>query len=112
MEEVLKRLREGGLDQNPRLLRRVVCSKCGRAGKRFLDYLKEGSFEVGKTERITVAHPGIYSLYRFEEEDVTQIVVKARCEACGHKEAISDPILTVEYLKGICKFRGPGITYA
>ncbi|MBS7622932.1 hypothetical protein KEJ39_04555 [Candidatus Bathyarchaeota archaeon] len=108
----MKRLREGGLDQNPRLLRRVVCSKCRRRGKRFLDYLKEGSFEVGKTERIMVAHPGIYSLYRFEEEEVTQIIIKTQCEACGHRETVSDPILTVEYLTGICKYRGPGITYA
>ena len=111
MEEVMRRLREGALDQNPRLCRKVVCPKCGRAGKRFIDYLREGSFEVGKTERITVAHPGVLSLFRFEEENVTPIYVRSLCEGCGHREVLSDPILTVEYLTGICKYRESRITY-
>ena len=111
MEEVMGELQKGLLDQNPRLCRRIICSKCGNRARRFIDYLREGRYEVGKTEKITVAEPGQYVLFKYEEEAATPILIKTVCEKCGHQDVVSDPILTVEYLTAICKCRKPSITY-
>jgi len=111
MEEMQKELQRGTLDKNPRLWRRVTCRKCGRTGKRLIDFLKEGLFVVGKTEKITVTQPGLYVLFRSEEETATPILIKTVCANCGNEEVISDPVLTVEYLTGICKCGKPRITY-
>lgn len=112
MEEVLSEVRKGSLDENPRLCKRIVCSRCGKTGKRLIDFLKEGHFEVGKSERINVIQPGQYALFNYEEETATAVSIRTVCQKCGHEEVVSDPILTVEYLIGICKCKKPRITYA
>jgi hypothetical protein len=112
MEEVLSEVRKGSLDENPRLCRRVICSKCAKTGKKLIDLLKEGHFEVGRSERISVIEPGQYALFKYEEETATTISIRSVCEKCGHEEVVSDPVLTLEYLTGICKCKKPRITYA
>lgn len=111
MEKVCDELRKESLARNPRLCKRVACSKCGHVGKRFIDYLRGNQFEVGKTEKILVAQPGQYALFTYDEESVTQVLIKVVCEECGHEEVVSDPVLTVEYLTEICKSTKPRITY-
>ncbi len=111
MEEILRELNKGSFDKNPRLSRTVVCSKCGMPGRRFIDLLRDGQFEVGQTQRITVTEPGQYALYKYEEENVTPVLLRLVCNRCGHQEAISDPILTVEYLITIYKCKKPGTMY-
>jgi len=112
LEEVLKELRKGSFDQNPRLCRRVACSKCGKTGKKLVDFLRDGHFEIGKIEKITVAEPGQYALFTYEEETFTPLLIRTVCEKCGHEEVVSDPVLTLEYLTGICKCKKPRITYS
>lgn len=111
MEKVLIELKKESFDRNPRLCRRVACSKCGHIGRRFLDFLRDNQFEVGKTEKILVAQPGQYALFTYDEETVTQVLIRVVCQKCGHEEVVSDPVLTVEYLTGICKCTRPRITY-
>ena len=111
MEEVLKEVKKGSLDDNPQLCRKTTCSKCGKAGKRLIDFLKQGQFEVGKTEHITVAEPGQYALLKYEEETATPVLIKIVCDNCGHEETVTDPVLTLEYLTGICRCTKPRITY-
>ncbi len=111
MEEILRELAKGSFDKNPRLCRRVICSKCGTPGKKFVDFLRDGQFEVGKMQRITVTEPGQYALYKYEEENATPILLKIVCDKCGQNEVISDPVLTVEYMTTICRSKKPRITY-
>jgi hypothetical protein len=113
MERIIEALKKGFFDQNPRLCRRVVCGKCGNAGKRIVDFLKIGQYEVAKTEQIVVRHAEFLQAYpyKYERLPVTPIEIKTVCEKCGHKEVVRDAVLTIEYLSGISERKEPRITY-
>jgi len=98
-EEISNEARKGTFDRSSRLNRRMVCEKCGCSGKRYIEYLKEGTFEVGQTERVLVAYPGQYYLLSYETEKVTPIFILVKCQRCGLEKKITDPVLTVEYLQ-------------
>jgi len=111
LEDILGQARKGALDRNPRLNRRPNCKKCGREAGRFIEYLKAGEFEIGSEERIAVVEPGYYSELMYREEKVTPIYIKMKCIACGCEDKITDPVLTLEYLRGIIKCGEPRVTY-
>ena len=108
-EEVTRYAKQGALDGNPRLLRRVACPKCGCAGRTFLDFLKSGEFEVGDRVSLVVTYPGGAYLYAYEQETATQIYLKTTCKKCGPEIKMTDPVLTVEYISGIVRLGKPGI---
>lgn len=98
-EEISNEARKGTFDRSPRLHHRMVCEKCGCSGKKYIEYLKEGKFEVGQAEQVLVAYPGQYYLLSYETEKVTPIFIAMKCERCGFEKKITDPVLTVEYLQ-------------
>ncbi len=102
-EEISAEAKKGSFDGNPRLQDRVVCDKCGCRGKRYLDYLKAGEFEVGKAETVLVSYPGYYYLYANETETITPIFVTVKCERCGFEKKVTDPALSIEYLQSFGK---------
>jgi len=110
-EEILSEARKGTFDLNPRLRRKVVCEKCGSSKREFIQYLKSGEFEVGSPQRVLVAQPGYYYALTYEEEAVTPIFITVKCEKCAVERKITDPVLTVEYLRGIARYKETSLTY-
>jgi len=108
-EEVARHVRQGALDRNPRLHRRVTCPKCGCVDRTFLEFLKRGEFEVGEKVSMVVSYPGGAYVYTYEQETITPIFLKTRCRKCGQDIKTTDPVLTVEYISGIVKRGEPGI---
>jgi len=72
-------------------------------GKRYIEYLKDGEFEIGQAERVLVAYPGHYYLLSYETETVTPIFIVVKCQRCGFEKKITDPVLTVEYLQSFAR---------
>lgn len=106
-EEISNEARKGTFDRVSRLNLRTICKKCGCSGKRYIECLKDGEFEIGQAERVLVAYPGQYYLLNYEAETATPIFVVMKCQRCGTESKITDPVLTVEYLRsfGIQKER-------
>ena len=106
-EEISDEAKKGTFDCSSRLRCRIVCEKCGFPARRYIEYLKLGEFEVGQAERILVAYPGQYYLLSYETETITPIFITLKCERCGFEKKITDPVLTVEYLKSSARHREP-----
>jgi len=102
-EEISNEARKGKFDRISRLHHRVVCEKCGCSGKKYIECLKDGEFEIGQAERVLVAYPGQYYLLSYETETLTPIFISMRCQRCGSEKKITDPVLTVEYLQSFGK---------
>jgi hypothetical protein len=99
-EEIIKRARKGVFDYNPLLATPhcVVCEACGFVQKTiYLDHLKSGRFELGKTQMIEVSYaaPTIFGLSRAVER-ITPIIMAVKCERCGTE--ISCSPVSLEYL--------------
>ena len=105
-EEIINKAREGSFDRNriPRLYHRVRCEKCGNLGDKYIDYLRQGKIEIGPQQDVSVIQTIGYYSY-IETERVTPIYVEVKCERCGHESKMSDPVLTLEYLLGVTKFK-------
>lgn len=99
-EAIIDKARKGVYDRNPLLAtsHQVVCKNCGCTQKiTYLDQLKNGSFELGKTEAVEVAYaaPTITGLSR-SREMITPVIIKIRCQKCDGE--ISCSPLSLEYL--------------
>ena len=99
-EEIINRARTGLFDRNPLLAtsHQVVCKACEFTQKiTYLDYLKSGKFELGKTQMIEVSYaaPTIFGLSHAVEK-ITPIIMTVRCERCGTE--ISCSPVSLEYL--------------
>jgi len=105
VEEIISKAREGDFDRNriPRLFQRVRCKNCGALGEKYIDYLKNGKFVIGSPQEVSVIQMMSYYSY-LETERVTPIYVMVKCEQCGHDNKITDPILTLEYLREVTEF--------
>ncbi|MCW4031700.1 MAG: hypothetical protein NWE80_04980 [Candidatus Bathyarchaeota archaeon] len=99
-EEIIYRARNGVFDRNPLLAasHQVVCKACGLSQKiTYLNYLKTGRFELGKTQMIEVSYAApTMSGLRYAVERITPIIVTIRCERCGTE--ISCSPVNLEYL--------------
>jgi len=98
--EIISRAREGVFDRNPLLAtpHELVCTSCGCKRKiTYLDRLKSGRFELGKTEVVEVAYAAltVEGLSRMLER-ITPIIITARCERCGTEMSFSP--ISLEYL--------------
>ena len=99
-EEIVNRARKGVFDPNPLLAasHQVVCKACGFMQKiTYLDYLKSGRFELGKTQMIEVSYaaPTIFGLSHAVER-ITPIIMTIKCERCGTEMSFSP--VSLEYL--------------
>ncbi len=99
-QKIMTRARRGLFDRNPLLAtsHQVVCKACGFVQKiTYLDYLKSGRFELGRTQMIEVSYaaPTIFGLGHAMEK-TTPIIVTVKCERCG-TEMSCCPV-SVEYL--------------
>lgn len=112
-EEIIGKVREGDFERNrvPRLYHRVRCKKCGNLLDKYIDYLREEKFEVGPQQEVSLIQRVGYYSYS-ETERVTPIYLMAKCERCGYESKITDPVLTLEYLLGVTKFKeAPSVFY-
>ena len=96
----INRARNGVFDRNPLLAasHQVVCKACGFTQKiTYLEYLKAGRFELGKTRMIEVSYaaPTIFGLSHVVER-ITPITLTVRCERCGTEISFSP--VSLEYL--------------
>ena len=76
----------------------VVCKGCGyRCAIVFLDYIRMGSFELGKTEMVEVvqASPTLTGLGQTQEQ-MTPLILLVKCEMCETETSYSP--LSLEYL--------------
>lgn len=99
-DEIIKKAKEGAFDRNPLLAtpHDLVCKACGCTHRKtYLDYLKSGRFELGKTETVEVARsaPTISGLSRTAER-ITPIIIRVACKRCGADTAYSP--ISLEYL--------------
>ena len=99
-EEIINRAGKGVFDRNPLLAtpHQVACKACGFMQKvTYLDYLKSGKFELGKTRMIEVSYaaPTIFGLSHAVER-ITPIIMTIGCERCGAE--ISCSPVSLEYL--------------
>ena len=99
-EEIIERARKGVFDSNPLLAtpHELVCKACGCKRKiTYLDYLKSGRFDLGKTQMVEVSYaaPTIFGL-SLTMEKITPIIMTIRCERCGTE--ISCSPVSLEYL--------------
>lgn len=98
--EIRKKAERGVFDRNPLLTipHEILCADCGcRSRVIFLEYLRSGQFEFGKTETIEVVHaaPTPTGLRRTVER-ITPIIIRMKCDRCG-TETSCNP-LSLEYL--------------
>jgi hypothetical protein len=98
--EIRKEAERGVFDRNPLLAtpHEILCEDCGcRHRVIFLQYLRSGQFEFGKTETIEVVHaaPTPTGLRRTVER-ITPIIIRIECDRCG-SETSCNP-LSLEYL--------------
>ncbi len=99
-EEIRRQAEAGVFDLNPLLAtpHRVICRDCGYGNRVvFLEYLRSGKFEIGKTEMIevTYAAPTAMGLGRAFERS-TPLVFGIECGKCGAVTGHSP--LSLEYL--------------
>jgi len=97
VEKSLKRI----FENNPLLSTThfVTCQKCKYMQNIiYLNFLKTGKFEIGKTEQIqAIISQGIMDV--LENETVTPIIISIICDKCGFKIEVKP--ISVEYLKFI-----------
>lgn len=99
-ESIINKARKGIYNQNPLLAtsHQVACKNCGCTQKiTYLDHLKSGHFELGKTEAVDVAYaaPTITGLSRTREM-ITPVIIRIRCQKCD-AEIPCSPV-SLEYL--------------
>ena len=99
-EVITTKARKGIYDRNPLLAtpHQVVCTNCGCVQKiTYLDHLRNGRFELGKTEAVEVAHaaPTVTGLSRAREM-ITPVIIRVRCLKCDGE--ISCSPVSLEYL--------------
>jgi hypothetical protein len=99
-EEVIAEVKKGVFNRNPLLTtpHEVMCKECGyRRNIIFLDYIRTGAFELGKTEMVEVAHtaPTLTGLGQTLER-MTPIMIRVKCERCGTETSYCP--LSLEYL--------------
>jgi len=99
-ESIVDMARRGAFNRNPLLAasHELVCKACGCTQKiTYLERLKSGSFELGKTRvvEVAVAAPTISGLFSTTER-ITPIIMKVRCKRC-EAEITCTPI-SLEYL--------------
>jgi len=99
-EEIRKNAKRGLFDRNPLLAapHEVPCKDCGhRRRVIFLEHLRSGQFELGKTETIEVFHaaPTASGLRRTVER-ITPLIFKIKCDKCKTETSYSP--LSLEYL--------------
>ncbi len=97
---IMNSARKGIYDGNPLLAtpHQVTCKDCGSAQKvTYLDHLKKGRFELGKTEAVEVSYaaPTITGLGHASER-ITPVIVRVRCQKCGAETSCSP--ISLEYL--------------
>lgn len=98
--EVINKARKGIFNRNPLLVasHKLVCKACGCTQKiTYLNHLKSGSFELGKTRavEVAVAAPTILGL-SLRTERITPIIIRVKCERC--QTEISCSPISLEYL--------------
>jgi len=99
-EAIIDMARKGVFNRNPMLAtsHEVACKACGCTQKiTYLDRLKSGRFELGKTRvvEVAVASPTISGLLSITER-ITPIIIRVRCERC--EAEISCTPVSLEYL--------------
>lgn len=99
-EEIQQHANQGAFNQNPLLAtpHEVVCASCKRTWKIiFLECLKTGHFELGKTEmlEVTYAAPTMTGLNR-TAEPTTPLLIAAPCPECGLNNTFRP--MSLEYL--------------
>jgi hypothetical protein len=99
-EEIIAEAEKGVFNRNPLLTtpHEVVCKECKyRRNIVFLDYVRSGAFELGKTETIEVVHavPTFTGLGQTLER-MTPLIILVKCERCGGETPYSP--LNLEYL--------------
>ena len=99
-EEIIVEVEKGVFNRNPLLAtpHEVVCKGCGnRCIIVFLDYIRMGSFELGKTEMVEVVHasPTLTGLGQTLEQ-MTPLIILVKCEMCEAETSYSP--LSLEYL--------------
>lgn len=97
---IIDMARKGVFNRNPMLAasHELACKACGCTQKiTYLDRLKSGRFELGKTRvvEVAVAAPTISGLLSTRER-ITPIIIRVRCERC--EAEISCTPVSVEYL--------------
>ena len=99
-EEIIAEAEKGVFNRNPLLTtpHEVACKECGyRRNIIFLDYVRSGAFELGKTETVEVVHaaPTLTGLGRTLEQ-MTPLIILVKCERCEAEMSFSP--LSLEYL--------------
>lgn len=99
-EEIIAEAEKGVFNRNPLLTtpHEVVCKDCGyRRNIIFLDYVRSGAFELGKTEMVEVVHaaPTFTGLGQTLEQ-MTPLIIRVTCERCEAEMSFSP--LSLEYL--------------
>jgi len=75
---------------------KFFCKKCKHKQRVvYLENLKSGGFEVGRTKNEVVYHP-LEEFFYLIREPITPLIIKTRCERCN-SEIHSIPI-SVEYV--------------
>ena len=98
--EIRSKAKKGYFDRNPMLTspHEVTCNRCGyRQWIIYLEYLKAGRFEVGRTQTVEVYHaaPLLVGL-DVTKERITPLILKVRCGRC--RAEIPHSPVSVEYL--------------
>ncbi len=98
--EVMAEAQRGVFNRNPLLTtpHEVMCMHCkDRRTVVFLDYVRAGAFNLGKTETVDVVHaaPTLTGLEHTVEQ-MTPLIIHIHCGRCGSETSYSP--LTVEYL--------------
>lgn len=100
-ELIMEKARGGAFNHNPLIstTHYETCQKCNRRQSVvYLDYLKRGDFDFGKTEQIEVLNSqGPISF--LEKEKVTPIIINLTCRECGC--GIKARPVSAEYLRAI-----------
>jgi len=111
-EVVVDKAQKGIFNNNPLLSTThvVTCQKCKHIEHIvYLDYLRSGEFEFGKTEQVEILDiQGAISF--LDTEKITPIILSLICKRCGCQFKIHP--VSVEYLKIIIdRQKIPGIMY-
>jgi len=99
-DEIVSKARKGKFDRNPLLAtpHELTCKACGCKRKiTYLDHLKSGRFQLGKTQMVEVSYaaPTILGLSHTTER-ITPIIMMVKCERC--RTEISCSPVSLEYL--------------
>jgi len=99
-DDIINKAKKGVFDRSPLLAtpHEIVCKTCGCKRKiTYLDHLKSGRFELGKTQMLEVFYPAPTILgLSHTTERITPLIITVRCERCGIE--ISCSPVSLEYL--------------